>query len=140
MAEEYVQNIKIADLTLEIQPESYSHQFLKQGTFKRTIAGGLVDINVNGSKLQISIDGLAQSQIESIKKRVALNKIIDFIDFIPIAEKDQQTRVVYEDLGSETIVSEIIYSYIPIYKILIMDFVPTYSGNIVTYKLIGEEA
>jgi len=139
MTEAYLQNIKIADLTLTLNPESYTHQFKKYGSYKRTISGGIVDVDVNGKRLVIEIDGLAQSQVEAIKKRAALNKIIDFVDYIPIAEKGSQSRIVYEDINNETIDSEIIYLYIPTYKIIIMDFVPVYSNNIVSYKLTGEE-
>lgn len=140
MSEQYIQNIKIADLTLELNPEQYTPHFKKYGSYKRAISGGIVDVDINGKKLEISISGLAQSQIEEIKKRVALNKLIEFIDYVPVSERGSRSRIVYEDLGSETIDSELIYSYIPTYYILIMDFLPTYSGNIVEYKLIGEEA
>lgn len=139
MALEYTQNIKIADLVLEVQPESYTHQFKKYGSFKRAIAGGIINLDVNGEKLQISIDGLTQSQVEAIKKRCALEKLIDFIDFIPIAEKTQQTRVVYEDISNEILDSELIYLYIPTYKIIIMEFVQTYSANVLSYKILAEE-
>lgn len=140
MTQQYLNNIKIADLTLEVNPEQYSQQFQKYGSFKRTIGGGIVDIDINGKKLLVRIKGLTQGQVESIKKRAALNKIIDFIDYVPIAEKNLRTRIIYEDLGSETIDSELIYLYIPIYKIFITDYVSTYANNIVQYKLIGEEA
>lgn len=140
MALQYLQNIKIADLTLEVNPEQYTHTFVKYGSFDRTIGGGIVETDVNGEKLLIEIAGLVQSQVEDIKKRVVLKKFIDYIDYIPIAEKDTQTRLVYEDLGSETIDSELVYLYIPTYSILIKTFVPTYVNNIVSYTLIGEEA
>lgn len=140
MAEQYISNIKIADLTLELQPEQYFQKFKKYGSYKRTIGCGIVDVDINGYKLIVEIDGLAQSQVEDIKKRTALRKFIDFIDYVPVAEKNVKTRTVYEDLGSETIDSELIYLYIPTYSILIMDFVLTYSNNVVSYKLIGEEA
>ena len=140
MTEAYTQNIKIADLTLVLNPESYSQQFVKYGSYKRTISGGIVDVDINGKKLIVNIEGLSQSQVEEIKKRTVLNKIIDFVDYIPIAEKNSVTRVVYEDLGSETIDSELVYLYIPTYKIVIMDFIPTYANNIMSYRLTGEEA
>ena len=140
MAEQYVNNILIADLILTLNPEQYTHQFNKYGSYKRSISGGLVDIDINGEKLIIEIKGLAQTQIEDIKKRVALRKLIDFRDFIPIAEKGSRTRTVYEDLGSETIDSELIYLYIPTYSILITSFQQVYGGNLVSYTLLGEEA
>lgn len=140
MAEQYINNIKIEDLTLELQPAQYEQKFKKYGSFKRTISAGIVDVDINGYKLVVSIKGLAQSQVEDIKKRVALRKFIDFIDYVPIAEKNTKTRTVYEDLGNETIDSELVYLYIPTYSILITDFVPSYQNNIVSYTLTGEES
>jgi len=140
MALQYVSNILISDLTLTLNPEQYKHQFKKYGSYQRTIGGGIVDIDINGEKLIVEVRGLAQTQIEDIKKRVALKKFIDFLDFVPIAEKNSQSRTVYEDLGSETIDSELIYLYIPTYKILIIDFEQTYGQNMVLYILHGEEA
>ena len=139
MAEQYLSNIKIAGLTLTINPDSYTQKFTKYGSFKRTISGGIVDIDINGKKLIIEVKSITQSQVEDIKKRAALNKVIDFIDFIPISEKGSRTRTVYEDLGSETIDSELIYLYIPTYKIMIFDYVQVYAGNKVTYTISGEE-
>ena len=140
MAEQYLSNLLIADLTLTLNPEQYSHKFQKYGSYQRSISGGIVDIDINGEKLIVEIKGLAQTQIEEIKKRVALQKFIDFCDYIPIAEKDSQTRTVYEDLGSETIDSELIYLYIPTYQILITKFEQVYGQNLVSYTLYGEEA
>ncbi len=139
MALQYLSNIKISDLNFEINPERYTHSFQKLGSFKRTISGGIVDIDINGLKLNIEIDGLTQSQVEEIKKRVALRKIVDFVDYVPIAEKSTRTRTVFEDLGSETIDSELIYLYIPTYKIVITDYIQNYGYNVVEYKLIGQE-
>jgi hypothetical protein len=135
MAQEYLSNIKIADLTLEIQPEQYNQEFTKMGSFKRTVSGNLSEVTIGTSKLEASISGLTQTQIEAIKKRCSLNKVINFIDYVPIAEKSSQTRTVFEDLSSETIDSELIYLYIPIYRVRISDFKQTYSGNIVTYTI-----
>lgn len=140
MAQQYLLNIKIANLTLTLNPEQYVHRFQKYGSYQRAISGGLVDIDINGEKLIIEINGLAQTQIEDIKKRVALKKIISYIDYIPIAEKSSRTRTVYEDLGSETIENELIYLYIPTYSILITSFEQVYGKNIVSYTLRGEEA
>ena len=139
MAEQYLSNIKIADLVLTINPDSYTHKFQKYGAFKRTIGGGIVDVDINGKKLIIEVKGVTQSQVEDIKRRTVLNKTIDFIDYIPISEKGSVTRVVYEDLGSQTVDSELIYLYIPTYKIMIFDYVQVYSGNKVTYTISGEE-
>lgn len=139
MSSQYSSNINVAGLELEINPEQYSPNFEKLGSFKRTISGGIVDVDINGLKLIVEINGLAQSQVEDIKKRVALRKVVDFIDYIPISEKNSRTRVVYEDLGSETIDSELIYLYIPTYKIIITDYSQTYGNNIVEFKLIGNE-
>ena len=140
MALQYLTNILIGNLTLTLNPEQYTHKFKKYGSFKRTISGGLLDVNINEDKLVVEVKGLAQAQIEEIKKRVALNKLIDFRDYIPIAEKGSQSRTVYEDLGSETIDSEVIYLYIPTYSILITSFKQVYGRNMVSYTLIGEEA
>ena len=140
MAEQYINNILIADLTLTLNPEQYAHKFQKYGSYQRSISGGLVDIDINGEKLIVEVKGLAQTQIEEIKKRVALKKFIDFRDYVPIAEKGSQTRTVYEDLGSETIDSELIYLYIPTYSILITKFEQVYGRNLVSYTLTGEEA
>jgi len=139
MAEQYLSNIKVADLVLTINPDSYTHKFQKYGTFKRTIGGGIVDVDINGKKLIIEIKSITQSQVESIKRRTVLNKIIDFIDYIPISEKGSRSRTVFEDLGSQTIDSELIYLYIPTYKIMIFDYVQVYSGNKVSYTISGEE-
>ena len=135
----YDSNIKIADLTLTINPGQYSQVFKKYGSFKRSIGGGIVDTDINGKKLIIQISGVAQAQVEEIKKRCALNKAISFIDYVPIAEKSQRTRTVHEDLGSETIDSETIYLYVPEYNIMIFDFIPEYSQNVMTFTISGEE-
>ena len=140
MAQQYINHILIADLELTLNPEQYTHKFQKYGSYQRAISGGLVDIDINGEKLIVEIKGLAQTQIEEIKKRVALGKIISYIDYVPIAEKGSQSRTVYEDLGSETIDSELIYLYIPTYSILITSFNQVYGRNLVSYTLLGEEA
>jgi len=158
MAEEYISNIQIAGLTLTLNPEQYSPKFKKYGSYKRTIGGGINEIDINGKKLVIDIKALTQTQIDDIRKRCALNKKVNFIDFVPISEKDQQTnkkvnfidfvpisekdqqtRTVYEDLGSETIDSETIYTYIPTYKIMIFNFIPVFVNNVMEYTISGEE-
>ena len=140
MAEQYIHNILIADLTLTLNPEQYVHKFKKYGSYKRAIGGGIVDVDINGEKLIVEVRGLAQAQIEEIKKRVALKKLVDFRDYVPIAEKNSRTRTVYEDLGSEEIDSELIYLYIPTYSIIVTEFEQSYGRNLVDYTLIGEEA
>jgi len=139
MAQEYISNLLISDLVLTLNPAQYEHKWKKYGSYKRAIGGGIVDVVVNGNKLLIDIKGIAQAQIEEIKKRVALNKFIAFRDYVPIAEKNTRSRIVFEDLGNETIDSELIYLYIPTYSILIMNFGQTYANNMVTYNLTGEE-
>lgn len=139
MANQYLSNLKIADLTLIINPDSYTQKFKKYGSYRRTIGGGIADIDINGKKLIVEIKSVTQSQVEDIKRRTVLNKIIDFIDYIPMAEKGSRTREVYEDLGSETVDSELIYMYIPTYKIMIFDYVQVYADNKVTYIISGEE-
>ncbi len=135
----YANRIKIADLTLDINPEQYSQKFKKYGSFKRTVGGGIVDVSVVPRKLVVEIRGITQTQIEDIKKRCALKKIIDFIDYIPIAEKNSTTRTIQENIGTETVDSETIYLYVPGYRVFIIDFVPTYSRNVVSYTILGEE-
>ncbi|HUW49230.1 MAG TPA: hypothetical protein VMW36_10850 [Patescibacteria group bacterium] len=139
MALEYTSNIQIVDLTLTLNPGQYSHEFTKYGSFKRTCGGGIIDVDVNGERLIVSVQGIAQAQIEAIKRRASLRKIVDFIDFVPIAEYSQRTRTVHEDLGSETIDSETVYLYIPSYRIVVTGFVEDYSNNALTYTLKGEE-
>lgn len=139
MTYQYAQNIEIAGLTLAVNPDQYEQRFKKYGEFRRTVGGGIVDVDVNGSKLIIELKGLTQTQVEDIKKRCALKKEVSFVDFVPIAEKDRQSRTVYESLSSETIDSETIYLYIPTYTIVIFDFIPTYADNILSYAIVGEE-
>jgi len=139
MATQYLSNIKIADLTLTMNPGQYEQKWKKLGFYGRTIGGGIIDVVVNGTKLILNVKGIAQAQVEEIKKRAVLNKELDFIDYIPIAEKDQQTRIVQEDLGSETIDGELIYLYIPSYKIVIFDFFQKYANNVMSYTITGEE-
>jgi len=136
----YTSNLKIADLTLTINPEQYTQQFKKYGTYKRSIGGGIVNVNMMDKKLVVEIKGVTQDQVENIKRRCALNKIISFIDYIPIAE-EQVSRTVEEDLGSSIIDGDtIIYLYVPEYKIIIFDFVPEYSQNVVNFVVTGEES
>jgi len=139
MATQYLNNIQIADLTLTLNPGSYTQKWKELGFYARTIGGGILHAVVNGSKLLVNIKGVAQAQVEEIKKRTVLMKEIDFIDYIPIAEKDQQTRTVQEDLGSEIIDGELVHLYIPSYKIVIFDFSQTYANNVMSYTITGEE-
>jgi len=139
MAEQYLSNILISDLALTINPDSYTHKFQKYGSYRRTIGGGIVDVNINGKKLIVEIRSVTQSQVEDIKRRAALNKVIDFVDYIPIAEKNSRTRVIFESLGTVTVKSELIYLYIPTYKIMIFDYIQVYADNKVTYTISGEE-
>jgi|GEM_PF-5707814 len=139
MATQYLQNISIAGLTLTLNPDQYEQKFKKYGSYKRTIGGGIVEVDVNGSKLIIDIKGITQDQVETIKKYCSLNKIIEFIDYVPIAERDQQTREVQEDLGSETIDGETIYLYIPKYYIMIFDFSTKYANNVMEFSISAEE-
>ncbi len=135
----YLSNIKIADLTLTLNPGQYSQNWKNLGSYGRTIGGGIISVIVNGKKLIVNIKGVAQTQVEEIKKRTVLNKEIDFIDYIPIAEKDQRTRTVQEAVSSETIDGELVYLYIPSYKIVIFNFVQIYANNVLNYTLSGEE-
>lgn len=131
--------MKVGDLTLELPPEQYQPEFIKLGEFRRTVGGGIVDMDLNGYRLRAEIRGLTVTQIESIKKRAVLNKAIDYIDYVPIAEKGTQSRTVYEDLGSEVIDGETVYLYVPQYRIRVVQFIPTYQGGIINYSLVIEE-
>ena len=139
MAQQYIHNISIAGLTLDLNPEQYEHAFMFLGEYKRTCGGGIVEVDVGGRRLLVNISGITQSQVEEIKKRMALFGSVDFIDYIPIAEKTQITRTVYENISSEVIESQLIYLYIPIYKIIVTDYTQEYGGNVVSYKITGEE-
>jgi len=135
----YESNIVIEGLTLTINPDKYSKQYMKQGSFARTTTGSLLSQDVSARKYSFSIGGLTQDQIEDIKRRAALEFNITLIDFIPIAERETQSRAVYQDLGTEIINGENIYLYVPQYTVSIMDFVDSYEGNTVTYTLVAEE-
>ncbi len=134
----YGSNIQIAGLTLAINPEQYVQKFTKLGEFIRTVGGGLIDMDLNGYRLSTELKGLTVTQIEDLKRRFALKKIISFIDYIPIAEKTV-SRTISEDLGSSTVDSETVYLYVPDYRIYIPDFVIQYEGGITTYTMLIEE-
>ena len=135
----YEANISIGGLTLLINPERYTKQDMKQGMFARTTAGSLISQDVSTRKQAFRIGGLTQSQIEDIKKRAALEFNITLIDYVPIAERESQSRTVYEDLGSELLNGETIYLYVPSYTVSIIEFVPTYEANTVEFTLVAEE-
>jgi len=134
----YTNNLKIADLTLTINPEQYSQQFKKYGSYKRSIGGGIVNINMMGKKLVVEIKGVTQDQVEAIKLRCAINQTIPFVDYIPIAE-EQKTRSSIEDISTNTVEGTTVYLYVPEYQIVIFDFIPEYSQNLMTYVITGEE-
>lgn len=138
MAQEYLTNLTIAGLTLAINPESYEQQFKYYGSYKRTIGGGIVNVDVNGRKLVVNIKGVTQTQTESLKKRCALRQAVAFRDYVPIAEITP-TRTVVESLGNEEIEGQTVYLYVPEYQIVIFDFIPEYGDNIVSYTISGEE-
>lgn len=134
----YESNIKMAGLTLAINPEQYVQKFVKLGEFIRTVGGGLIDMNLNGYRLSTELKGLTVTQIEDLKRRFALKKSISFIDYIPIAERTA-SRTISEDLGSSVVDSETVYLYVPDYNIYIPDFIPQYEGGITTYTMLIEE-
>lgn len=131
--------LQIAGLTLNIPPEQYRHKFIKLGTYRRTVGGGIVDMDMNGYRLQVQIKGITVTQIEDLKKRAALHKAVTFLDYVPISEKGTQSRVVHEDLGSESIDGETVYLYVPQYIVMITDFLPQYEGGVTNYTLSIEE-
>ena len=137
----YDANIQIAGLTLDINPSQYSPVWLYLGQINRTCGGGLLDINRNGLKLSVEIAAITNTQMEDIKKRVALQKSISFIDFVPISEKGTQSRTVYEDIESEVINGETIYVYVPEYRVYInpSSFKPVYRGGIREFTLSIQE-
>lgn len=134
----YESNIKMAGLTLAINPEQYVQKFVKLGEFIRTVGGGLIDMNLNGYRLSTELKGLTVTQIEDLKRRFALKKSISFIDYIPIAERTA-SRTISEDLGSSVVDNETVYLYVPDYNIYIPDFIPQYEGGITTYTMLIEE-
>lgn len=135
----YSNNISIGGLTLLINPERYSKEDMKQGMFARTTAGSLISQDVSARKQVFRIGGLTQSQIEDIKKRAALEFNLTLIDYVPIAERANQTRTSYEDISTEVIGGETIYLYVPSYTVSIIDFIVSYEANMVEYTLVAEE-
>jgi hypothetical protein len=135
----YDANISIGGLTLLINPERYSKSYMKMGSFARTTVGNLIGQDVSGKKYAFKIDGLTQSQIEDIKKRAALEYNVALIDYVPIAERESQSRTVYQDISNESINGETIYLYIPSYTVAITEFTDSYEGNVVTYGIVAEE-
>ena len=130
----YDGNIQVAGLTLAINPEQYVQKFIKLGEYARTVGGGIIDMDMNGYRLQTAIRGLTVTQVEDLKRRFALKVAVDFIDFIPIAERTP-SKTIYEDLGSSTVEGLTVYLYVPQYSIYISDFVPQYEGGIMTYTM-----
>jgi hypothetical protein len=135
----YDANISIGGLVLLINPEKYTKEAMKMGSFARTTSGNLVGQDVSGKKYVFRINGLTQSQIEEIKKRAALEYNVALIDYVPVAERESQSRSVYQLISSETINGETVYLYIPSYTVAITDFTDSYEGNIVSYGIVAEE-
>lgn len=140
----YDSNIQVAGLTLAINPEQYAQQFIKLGEYIRTVGGGIIDMDMNGYRLETQVSGLTVTQVEDLKRRFALRAstgaraIVDFIDFIPIAEVSP-SRSVYEDLGSSTVEGQTVYLYVPQYSIYIADFIPRYEGGIINFVMAINE-
>jgi len=135
----YNANISIGGLTLSINPEKYTKQYMKMGSFARTIGGALISQDVSERKYSFKIGGLTQSQIEDIKKRAALEFNLALIDYVPIAERGSQSRTVHETISTETINGETVYLYVPQYTVAITNFTDSYEGNKVTYSIEAEE-
>ena len=130
----YDSNIQVAGLTLAINPEQYAQQFAKLGEFIRTVGGGIIDMDMNGYRLETQVSGLTVTQVEDLKRRFALKTIVSFIDFVPIGERSP-SRTVDEDLGSSTVEGQTVFLYVPQYSIYISDFVPTYQGGIINFAM-----
>ncbi len=134
----YDSNIQVAGLTLAINPEQYAQQFIKLGEYIRTVGGGVIDMDMNGYRLQAQVNSLTVTQVEDLKRRFALKTAVSFIDFIPIAETSP-SRTIYEDLGSSTVEGQTVYLYVPQYSIYISDFIPRYEGGIINFGMAINE-
>lgn len=139
MAQEYSGNIQIAGLTLETNPESYKKEYMKMGSFARTVGGNLVGQDVSERKYKFRISNVTQSEVESIKMRAAADINIELIDWVPIAERESISRSYQELLETSMINGETVYRYIPIYTVAIMKYTETYKGNTVSYVIEAEE-
>jgi len=139
MGLEYSANISIAGLTLEVNPEQYSKDKDKMGSFERTIGGGLIEQRVSGDKYTFVISGLTQGQIDDIQMYAAVTTDVVLIDYVPVSERYEATRTVLELLETTIIGGKTIVRYIPQYVVAIVDYKEVYSGNSVTYTITAKE-
>jgi len=139
MVLEYSSNIKIAGYTLPVNPDTYSKTSKFMGSFNRTVAGSLTSQQVSERKYIFKISALTQSAFLEIQKRVAADHNIELIDYVPIAERGSQSRTSLEDLSTDTINGETILTYIPIYTVSVINWVPKFTGNTVEYTIELEE-
>jgi len=135
----YESNISIGGVALTINPERYTKQPTKMGSFARTVTGALLSQDVSSRKYMFKIAGITQEQIEDLKRVFAAEFNLTLIDFIPISERGSQSRAVYEDLGNSVVNGETVYLYVPQYTVAITDFQDSYSGNTVEFTLTAEE-
>jgi hypothetical protein len=133
----YEANISIGGYNFAVNPEQIRKKWIGP-TFTRTIGKGMI-AQETGNKAVVSISGLAQSDIETIKKYVAARYNLTVIDYIPITERGEQTRTVHEDISTETINGETVYLYVPEYTMAIVDYGETYEANSISYSIELEE-
>jgi hypothetical protein len=136
---EFSSNIQIAGLTLDINPETYSKDRVKMGSFARTTLGNLIGQDVNAPKYNFAISGLTQTQISEIQLRAAADYNLALIDFVPISERGSMTRTIHELLETRIINGETVYRYIPEYKVAITNYREEYRANTVSYIIEAEE-
>ena len=139
MALEYTQNISIGGLTLEVNPQKYLKKSEKMGSFDRTVGGSLLSQDVSNRKYVFNIGGLTQTQIDDLQMYVAAEFNFTLIDFVPISERGEASRTVYELLDTQVVNGETIVRYIPSYVVAVVNYTEEYEGNSVTYKIIAEE-
>ena len=134
----YESNISIGGYNFAVNPEQIRKTWIGP-TFTRTIGRGMIAQETGETKAIINISGLAQNDIETIKKYVAARYNLTVIDYIPISERGEQTRTVHEDISSETINGETVYLYVPEYTMAITSYGETYEANGISYSIELEE-
>lgn len=134
----YGANIKIGDYNLAVNPEQIRKTWMGPN-FSRTIGRGMIAQSTGSDKAIIVISGLAQSDIEEIKKRVAARYNLSVIDYIPISERGEQTRTISENISTEVINGETVYLYVPEYTMAIVSYSETYEANGISYSIEMQE-
>jgi hypothetical protein len=134
----YEANISIGGYNLAVNPERIQKRWMGPN-FSRTVGRGMIAQYTGAEKAIISISGLAQSDIETIKKYVAARYNLTVIDYIPISERGERTRTVHEDISTETINGETVYLYVPEYTMAVVSYGETYEANGISYSIELEE-